>query len=279
MVGLLALVACTAPEIVDTTQTTSVPSSTTTTTSGLPGPGGCASPGEFREGGTPTFVGNAQSDAGIIGLIEWVDLGTGCEEFRISFQSTEGAPATTAPLVTVELIDQLAVLRLRMDTPGSVVVDQVVGTAHVDHLYVVSSLSERTFIDFHLAGPVRVRVSAHQSPAQVVVELLPGVIPVNARPIIGERLVVTRPLEGSMSGSPVTVSGYARGFDDGVLVIATAGTATLLEQTVPTASPAAGWAEFRATISAPLGPILIFVGEDPPGPGPLSGVVIPMTVR
>lgn len=275
---VVAVAGCTSPDTVATTQAGTSPTTTTSATAAPPAKA-CSNPGEFFEGGTPSFVGSAQSDAGIIGLIEWADRGSGCEEFTIVFQSAEGAPATTTPLVAAEFLDQLTILRLRLDTPVSVVADQAVETALVEHLYVVSALSGRTFIDFHLTGPASVRVTARDAPARLVVELLPGIIPVNARPILAERLVVIRPLDGSLSTSPVVVTGYARGFDDGVLVIATAGTTTLHEQSVPTAETTTGWAEFRATISSPSGPILIFVGEDPPGPGLLSGVVIPITVR
>jgi hypothetical protein len=279
VVVLLALVGCTEAGNGETTTAPTTTAPSTTTTMGGGPTVACDRPAEFIEGGMVVPVGDIDSDAGMIGPISWADLGTGCEEFTIVFQSAEGAPATTAPLVTARFVDSLSILRIGVDAPSSAVIDQVVGSGLVDHLYVVHSLTGQSFIDLHLTGPVRVRVSAFGTPARVVVELLPGVIPVTSRPIVGERLVVTRPLEGSSSASPVIVAGYARNFDDGVLVIATAGTETLYEQTFPLTADVTGWIEFRAILSVPSGPILVFVGEDPPGPGLLSGVVIPMTVQ
>lgn len=279
MVALvLAVVACTADETPETSSTTSTSVPTTTTTTG-PHRSACAAPADFVEGGMAVPVGDAQSDAGVIGLISWTESAPGCEELTIEFRSAEGAPATTAPLVAARFVDNLAVLRLSLEAPAGAVIDQAVESELVDHLYVIHSLTGQTYIDLHLTGPTRIRLTAFDTPARVVVEMLPGVIPFASRPIVGDGLVVTRPLEGSTSASPIIVAGYVRGFEDGVLVIATAGTETLYEQITPLTPDVHGWIEFRTILSLPSGPILVFVGEDPPGPGLLSGVVIPMTVQ
>lgn len=226
-----------------------------------------------------TAVGNAESDAVTLGFISWVDTSDGCERFTLTFQSAEGAPAAAAPTVRAEFLDSIPVLRLWIGSSDAVISDQAVETELVDRLFAVKSLTGNMFVDLHLTGPVRARLSAADGPARVDLELLPGIIGLSAVPEMSDHLIVVRPYNGSTSQAPILVAGYARGFGAGVLVIATAGAEILYERTVPAAPVEFGWAEFRAVVDIPSGPILLFVGEDLPGPGGLAGLVIPMRVE
>ncbi len=273
---LFSLMACTSGAPLPTT-TTSTPAVTPTTTPEFPEP--CGAPGGFTEGSPIAAVGNADSDAITIALIAWDDLGDGCERFTFTFQSAEGAPAAAAPTVRAEFLADIPVLRLWIGSSNAVVSDQKVETALVDRLFAVRSLTGNMFVDLHLAGPVRARLAAADGPARVDLELLPGIISLGTRPVTSDDLVVVRPYDGATSRAPVLVAGYARGFDEGVLVLATSGTEILWKRTVPAAPVEFGWAEFRAVVDIPPGSLLLFVGEDLPGPGGLAGLVIPMTVE
>lgn len=275
MVWALVIVGCSDPTPSPEPTTTTTLVSTTTS---QPPTDGCGPPGSFNDGGNVANFPGTGSDARAIGLISW-ETRPDCERFTIAFQSNEGAPATTPPAVRVGFIDGLPILRIAVSSTASVITDQSVETAMVDRLYVVRSLDGTMFVDLHLGVSALARVTVHESPAEVVIELRPGILDPVARPSISERLVVTSPVEGARVALLVRVGGYARSFGDGVLIIATAGANILHEQSAETPDNTTGWVEYRATLSLPRGPVLIFVGEDEPGPAGLAGIVIPVTVE
>lgn len=276
MIGLLA--ACTNSEDINDTLTVPPPGVVTTTSTTIAPPAGCAEPGLFTESGVVADIANPGSDASTIGLIQWEDVAAACERFTISFQSSEGAPAISPPSVRVEHLDGLPIVRITVGSNDSMVIDQLIESDLVQKLFVVSSLRENTFIDLHLNAPVWVRMITGQAPARIEIEMIPGIVDPTVRPNVSENLVVISPQEGVRSRVPILVTGYARGFDSGVLVMATSGANILYEQVLePAQGP--GWVEFRISLSLPPGPVLVFVGEDQPGPAGLAGVVIPMTVE
>lgn len=253
-----------------------VPDSTVPATSVPVEPDQCGAPGQFTEAGVVASIANPGSDSSTIGEISWDQVG-GCERFHIEFQSSEGAPATSPPMVRAEFIPGMAILRVTLGSTESVIIDQAVDSDLVNHLYVVDAYDSGMFIDFHLSSPALARVVALATPAEVTVELRPGIVDPTFHPSVSDRLVITSPQEGSQVSPPIRVGGYSRQFEEGVLVIATSGTTILHEELIPASS--AGWSEFRTSLQLQPGPVLVFIGEDQPGPSGLAGVIIPVTVE
>jgi hypothetical protein len=254
-------------------------SSTVITTTNPPAPSSTqpvpCSGNEFIEGGHVAEIDGAGSDAQTIGLISWAVRG-GCETFTVGFGSSEGAPATTPPTVIVDFLDPAPILRVTLGVSGSVVADQLVDSGLVERLFVVNGLDGRLYLDIHLKGAAQARVSTRQSPASVSVELQQGIVDPAGAPIVGERLVVISPLEGVANSSPVTISGYTRGVESGLLVIATSGDVVLGEHQLDPAQGAGVWSEFTTTLALDEGEVTIFIGEE--GTDGLEGVTIPITV-
>ena len=276
VIAALFLAACTGPGASGTSPTIS-----NSTTMGLPGTTGAPTPScdraiEFTEGGRVASMERLGSDAQTVGLISW-EAPSQCETFTISFVSSEGAPATTPPSVTVDFLDPAPILRIALDATGSVIADQVVDTGLVDRLFVVDSIDGGVFIDLHLKGPAQARVSTGESPATLQLELQPGLVDHPNRPVVIEDLVLISPMEGSDVDSPVEVSGYARKTSGGLVVIATSGDLVLGEHQLEPAGEVGSWGEFRTSLALDPGPVTIFAGEDL-GPGGLEGVTVQMTV-
>ena len=274
VIAVLLLAACTGP-------LTPGPTSSTSTTMSLPGTTGAPTPPcdraiEFTEGGRVASLDSPGSDAQTVGLISW-EAPSECETFTIAFVSSEGAPATTPPSVTVDFLDPAPILRIALDATGSVIADQVVDTGLVERLFVVDSVDGGVFIDLHLKGPAQARVSTGESPATLQLELQPGLVDRPNRPMVIEDLVVISPMEGSEVDSPVEVSGYARKAPGGLVVIATSGDLVLGEHHLEPAGEEGSWGEFRTSLALDPGSVTVFTGEDL-GPGGLEGVTIQMTV-
>jgi hypothetical protein len=219
------------------------------------------------------------TDTSSIGLISWGADG-GCETFDIAFETAEGAPATTPPTVVVDFLDTRQVLRVWLDVDASVITDQLVETSLVDRLYVVRSLDDEMFIDFHLIGPAQARVDITTSPAHMTLELQRGTDPFVAAPaIVSDQVVVTEPTIGTETGAAVDVAGYARTFEANVLLIATVEDTVVAESSVTAADWAETWGEFAAPLVLPEGQVELFVGEESPTDGGLVGVTLNLTIR
>ena len=262
-----------------TTTTTAVPFASTTTTPppAVPEPS-CPQAIEFTSDGRVLRLDQPTSDTGMIGLISW-DLSPGCESFRIDFETTEGAPSTTAPSVIVEYLNTRQVIRVYLDVDSTVITDQRVETELVDRLYIVRGLDGGMFIDFHLAKPAEARARITNSPAQLTLQLQPGNLPFEGIAALSEHAVVIEPPDGSFGSLSVRISGYARTFEGNVLIIATAGDRVVAETNAVAADWAETWGEFKTRLDVPSGETSIFVGESDPKDGSLSGVTIRMTNR
>ena len=219
-----------------------------------------------------------QSDATKIGAISW-DEGVGCETFRIAFETSEGAPATTPPTVTVDYLDPAPVLRIRLDVDSTVVTDQLVESALVERLYVVRSLDGDMFIDFHLAAPAQTRFDIETSPAALLLDLQPGIVQHPTPPAGSEITVVVDPLDGVTVEPNFTITGYARTFEANVLVIATSDGQVVAQSNTTAADWLDTWGEFAIEVAVGPGIVAIFVGEESPRDGSLRGVTFSVTVR
>lgn len=274
LVLLIVTGACTTSEPAATTTTNvpPIPATTSTTTTTTPSSEPCPTDEAFVEGGVVEEVEQPADDSNAIGRIGWSMLAE-CEVFTFSFQTSEGAPATTPPPLRIVYLDSQQILRIYVDADSTMVVDQLVETPLVDRLFVVRGLDDRMFIDLHLAAPAQARAQVDLSPARLVLYLQPGLIPFEGIATVGDRVVVISPLPGARTERLLQVSGYTRIHTE-VKVIATAG-GTLVGQTstTPQDHPST-WREFVTTIDLPVQDISLFVGEQKAEDGSLKGVTI-----
>lgn len=277
---ILATTACTSVSGDDVTtssdQTTATITAPSTTEAQLVP--GCVTEADFKEGGIVAAFEPLSSDTHTIGLISW-EATQSCETFTFSFVTSEGAPATTPPSITVEYVEEAPILRVHVDTESTVLGDQLVETNLVDRLYVVRSLDGGMYVDLHLAAPAQAAARAQSSPAQLTLDLQPGIVELAAGSANSDRVVLVAPEDGADHPTPVAISGYARTFESNVMIIATAGDRVIAEESTTAADSNLTWGEFRADLDLPAGEVLVFVGEASAEDGSLEGVTINLTVR
>ncbi len=274
---LVGVAACTPATVQPTTTGTATPTVPTDPPTTQPLVPGCPEGGEFREGGHVGRINQSLSDASKIGAISW-KTSKSCETFTISFETSEGAPATTPPTVIVDYFGSAPIIRISLDTVETVITDQLVETALVDRLYVVRSLDNGMFIDLHLAAPTQARVGVETSPAALTIDLQPGIVEYPVGPAISDLAVVVTPLDGETVSRLVDVRGYSRTFEANVLLIATSGGEVVAQENTMSADYLATWGEFRATIELPTGEVSLFVGDQSPKDGTLEGVTFNLTI-
>lgn len=279
-ISLAVLGGCTGDDAVETTDAqipgTSAPEPVTTSTQQLVT--GCPSEGDFVEGGRIGRVENPESDTGTIGLIGW-ESEESCETFEISFETLEGAPATTPPTITADYIDDVGVIRVRLNAASTVVTDQLVETDLVERLYVVNALDGGMFIDFLLAAPAQARIATQSSPARMTLQMQPGIVDYAGGITSSGPVVLISPREDSTVPASTSVEGYARTLVPEVLVIATQGDEVVAESNATTADSLETWGEFRAEIGLVPGRVSLFVGSEDPESGRFEGVSIDLTVQ
>lgn len=273
-----ALAACGPPAGLPSTTTVGETLESAATTTSQPLVVGCPTEGRFVEDGLVGDIDNTGSDATAIGLISWQpDLA--CETFEITFETAEGAPATTPPSVTAEFVDNIGVLRVRTSAIETVITDQLVETALVDRLYVVRSLDSGMFIDFHLAGPAQARVVLDSSPARMTLQLQPGIIDQAGSPATTDHVVLLSPTEDTEVPTTVRIEGYARTFESNVLIIATQGDTVVAEENTTAADSGDTWGEFRFDVELTTGSIVLFVGDQSAESGRFEGISIDLEVQ
>lgn len=233
--------------------------------------------GDFQEGGGIADLPAQGSDSRRIGRISW-ERSDRCQTFHFDFETSEGAPATTAPGVSVDHLESFQVIRINLDIDGTVVTDQLVETELVDRLYVVRSLSGGTFIDLHLAEPAAARASVTSSPARLSLELRPGFVPFTGTSTVAENIVLTSPASLEIDGN-VQLVGYARTLEDSVVALATQDDEVVAEATTTAADSIDTWGEYRIELSMPPGEVSVFVGEEDPEDGGLQGLTVDLTVN
>ena len=230
------------------------------------------------EDGFIAAIDQTQSDGRVIGHISWT-ADSACETFTFSFVTSEGAPATTPPTLTVTYVELTPVIRVAFDTDETVVTDQLVETALIDRLYVVKALDGGMFVDLHLAGPTQARVRIEKSPAKVTLDLQPGIVEYPTAPAYSDLAVLLTPLDGETVGGPLSFSGYTRTFESNVLIIATAGDEVVAEAFTTAAGGLETWGEFQTDVVLSPGDLSLFVGDENAEDGGLEGVTINLMVR
>ena len=263
------------PDPSSTTQpvasSTTGPDSTTTSVPGCPGDG------EFIEAGPVASSPQNTADSERIGLISWSTTQT-CEVFTIEMVTAEGAPATTPPSVTAELLRDVGILRVDLDVTGTAITDQLVQSGLVDRLYVVRQFDGSLFVDLILNAPATARVSTAGSPGVVTIELQPGGGDYSAAPLAGGLFVVTSPAEGEVQ-LPIPILGYGRPFEANVVIQLSQGGSIVTETFTNSADYIDTWGEFAHEVETPArGSADLFIGEFSANDGSPSGVVIPITI-
>jgi hypothetical protein len=258
-----------------TTTVSTAPPSTPGTT--LPPVVECPGIGDFAEGGGIGEVEANGSDSTTLGRISW-ETSDQCETFRFEFESAEGAPATSPPALRVGHIETFQVLRIEMDIEATVVTDQLVESGLVERLFVVTSLDGGMFADLHLSQPAAARVRVESSPAALLVDLRPGLVPFTGTAAIDEMVVLVSPTDGGMTDATSNLIGYSRTFEANVLVTASQDGVMVTETHTTAADWVETWGEFRLPVTLPPGSVEVFVGEASPEDGSLRGVTITLTV-
>jgi hypothetical protein len=258
---------------------TSAVTSTTspTPTSTLPPVVDCPGAGDFGEGSGIASVEGESSDATRLGRVSW-ERSERCESFRFEFETSEGAPATAVPDISIDHLPSLQVIRISMGITSAVITDQLVETEMVDRLYVVRSLDGGMFVDLHLNTPAAARARVQSSPAVLSVDLRPGFLEFTGESSIHDRTVVVSPGATSEIASITTFEGYSRAFEGNVLVIVTQGDSVVTETSTTAADHLETWGEFSVDVPLPTGEVSVFVGEASPQDGRIDGVTLDLTV-
>lgn len=241
---------------------------------------GCPEETGFVDAGRVLRLDQPTSDTTTIGLISWQAV-DGCERFTIRFETTEGAPATTPPTIVVDFAESRQVLRIWTAADSTVVTDHLVETPLVDRMFVVRGLAGGMYIDLHLLGPTQARGEISNSPASLTIELQGGVQPFDSAAVYAGNTVLTAPADGSQvaSEAPLEVKGYARAFEAKVHIVATIDGEVVAETSTTAADWTETWGEFTSSIRLPPGDVSLFVGEESPEDGEMTGVTIDVTVR
>lgn len=263
-----------------TTSTTPITAATTSTqpvpTSTLPPVVDCPGEGEFEEGGGIAQFDAAGSDSSTIGRISW-ETSDRCETFHFDFETSEGAPATTVPAITVDHLESFQVVRMSMDIDASVITDQLVETELVDRLYVVRALDGSMFVDLHLLKPAAVRATTLSSPGRLSIDLRPGFVPFAGDSTFHDQFVLVSPPDEAEVKSPTELVGYSRTDEENVLILVTqAGSIVTETETTAPQSPEI-WGEFRLDLSLPAGEVSVFLGQRSPEDGSLDGINVDLT--
>jgi hypothetical protein len=277
---LAGVAAACAPNGTVATPAQESPTTTTTemTTTTLPPVVECPGEGDFEEGGGIADIDGTGSDSHRLAGVSW-ETSDLCESFELRFETAEGAPATTVPTTDIDHLPSFQVVRITMNVEATVLTDQIVETSLVDRLYVVRSLDGGMFVDLHLTEPAAVRASADSSPARLVVDLRPGLVPFEGGSIVAENVVVVAPTPGASVAPQTTVTGYARTVEANVVMTVTQDAAQVSETSTTAADYLETWGEFSLDAVLPPGQVSLFVGETSPEDGDPVGVTFDLTVN
>lgn len=253
--------------------TTTMPAATST----LPPVVECPGVGEFAEGAGIAEIEATGSDSSTIGRISW-ETSDRCETFLFDFETSEGAPATTVPAVTIDHLESFQVVRMSMDIDASVITDQLVETELVDRLYVVRALDGSMFVDLHLSEPAAVRATTMSSPARLRLDLRPGFVPFAGQSTIDDKFVLVSPPDEAEVESPTEIVGYSRTGEDTVLVLVTQAGSIVTETETTTPEGAETWGAFRLGLNLPSGEVSVFLGQRSAEDGSLDGINVDLTV-
>ncbi len=207
----------------------------------------------------------------------------GCERFVIDLEGPDGAVATGAGDVDVELLRDLGVVRVSLRDVERVDRDAAGATFEgplARAAYAVWSPEGRwTYVDLHLGDPAEAFATVLGDPARVVVDLRPGGGLMPDPPAAADRVVVLRPRAGSTS-YPLEVMGYARTFEANVVARVEYEGEEVHETFTTATAWVDAWGHYSMTIEdGPTGAIQLHVGEYSARDGTWEGVTVELEMR
>jgi hypothetical protein len=267
-----------APASTTTAATTSIP------TSAAPDAVCLSGDIDFVASGSVARLGSGVGDAEQLASIRWA-AHPGCERVVVDLIAAGGAPAGSIGDAAVALLADHGIVRVSL--PRAVTTTGIVDTRFDGELaqraFVVRLPDGSLAVDVHLESsvPVQARAFTVDAPARIVVDLRPtpaGGPGVVAPATIGDNVVVLLPSPGELV-YPVTITGYTRTFEAGVVARLLADGATAAEAATTAADWIDAWGSFSITIAdGPRGTVSLFVGEDSPRDGTPQGVTIPLVL-
>ncbi len=277
---LLLVVGLSACTLAESSPTTLPHSTTVTTTTSTVAPtteagsepdqvtqvGPCADDSTpFTEVGTIGSGGATRSDAAVIDSFAWQVLDD-CERFEISFSTPEGAPAVATPIVGAEFMRHVGVVRVEFAAgiTEAAVTEQLVDTELIKGVWVFSSVAGTLVVDIHLAAPAFARILTEDSPAMLMVDLVPGGDGYPTPAVRQPDMVVLGP-DPAAAGYPITITGYAESAEfetlTGTLV---APDGSVVVGTSAVADSPRGWGGFAMVFpDGPSGDVAISIEDGP----------------
>lgn len=279
-VAIVLIISACSSETEPPTSSTTQPSTSTVPSTGLDSasvPACLEGQIPFSDEGVIGSVGVGVGDARGIAELRWA-AHEGCERLVIDLATVDGAPAIAVGATTVALVEP-GILRIQLSEAVTLtaVADTTFDGDLIERAYAVRDRAGSLFVDLVLASSVEARAAALESPARVVVDVVPGRGDLDSFPAIGENIVVISPLSGEAS-YPLGVAGYSRTFEANVVARIRSGDAAAEFFTTAT-DYLETWGVFEMEFEAgPLGQVELFVGEDSPVDGSERGVIVPLTM-
>ncbi|HJR91096.1 MAG TPA: hypothetical protein VJ938_01500 [Acidimicrobiia bacterium] len=227
--------------------TTTAPTVPTSSSSTLPPTAACPDGDVMLTEGQLLAWEPPAADASRIDGIGWRMAGE-CHIVTIAFATDDGAPATTPPPLTADILRGAGVLRIDSAATSSVIADQLVETGLIERIFVPVDAEGNRFIDLVLSGPAVGRARLLTSPARLEIELQPGGPPDVGRPLVADNIVLVEPGEGAVVEPLIDVFGYSTSTEASLSVSVLNAGATVEDAVLELASPEGSWTAFSLTI-------------------------------
>ena len=232
----------------------------------------------FVEDGIVAVLDSEGRDARAIGDIRWIS-NPSCERVEVSFLSRAGAPASGIGPVDVSILPDAGIVRVKLsgDITESSVADTTLNGAITDRWYVIDGLADGLVIDLHLGTRAAVRAFSTESPAVLVIDLVPTD---DDRPITPAEVeggfVLLSPQPG-VGLYPLQIAGYAAPDIDAVRIRITDPAGIAVDRSISTLSATYVWHAFEATLDdGPSGTVDLFVGSVDENGDPVVGIGLPL---
>jgi len=232
----------------------------------------------FIPDGVVAVLDSEGRDARAIGDIRWIPTPS-CERVEVSFLSRAGAPASSIGPVDVSILPDAGIVRVTLsgDVVETSVADTTLDGTIADRWYVIDGLADGLVIDFHLGTRAAARAFSTESPAMLVIDLVPTD---DDRPItpaaVEDGFVLLSPQPG-VGLYPLRIAGYAAPDVDAVRIRITDQAGIAIDRSISTLSAVYAWHAFEATLDdGPSGTVNLFVGSVDENDDPAAGIDLPL---